>query len=500
MINIEKVKKILEILSLLSRNSNIEELLSGIINNASKVIDAEAASLLLFDKNKETLFFYIALGEKGDQIKKSFSLQKGQGIAGWVALYGEPLIVNDPQNDPRFFSKISEEVNYKTRNLLCTPMVVDNQIIGVIEVINKIDCIFTDEDKEILQAFSNQCAILINNAKLLNDLLKTNIILKDELDKVKDSRKIIGESPLIKEKIKLAEMVALTESNVLLQGESGTGKELFAELIHYISPRKNAPFVKVNCAAIPENLLESELFGYKKGAFTGANKDTMGKIELANNGTLFLDEIGEIPLSIQAKLLRFIENKEIQKLGDSNPISVNVRIISATNKDLPKVIAEKKFREDLYYRINVFPIYLPSLRERKDDIELLANHFLKKYSYETKKKIVGFSQEAIEIMKAYSWPGNVRELENVVERACVLTNSQIIEPDVLLINPGDPKNSFSEIFKEMPLKDALNIFKKEYIYYLLNKNGWKQTKVAQILDIQRTYLSRLIKELGINKY
>ncbi|MCX8058042.1 MAG: sigma 54-interacting transcriptional regulator [Spirochaetes bacterium] len=500
MISIDKVKKILEIISLLSRNNGIEDLLSGIINNASKVIDAEAASLLLFDKNKENLFFYIALGEKGEQVKESFSLKKGQGIAGWVALYGEPLIVNDPQNDPRFFSKISEEINYKTRNLLCTPMKIDDNIIGVIEVINKIDGPFTEEDKEILQAFSNQCAILVFNAKIFNDLIKTNIALKDELDKVKDSRKIIGESPIIKDKIKLAEMVAHTESNVLLQGESGTGKELFAELIHYLSPRKNAPFVKVNCAAIPENLLESELFGYKKGAFTGAVKDTMGKIELANNGTLFLDEIGELPLSIQAKLLRFIENKEIQKLGDSNPIPVNVRIISATNKDLPKVIAEKKFREDLYYRINVFPIYLPPLRERKEDIEILANYFLKKYSIETKKKIRGFSEEAIEIIKNYTWPGNVRELENVIERACVLTNSDIINSDVLLLTSIDPKNSFSDIFKEMPLKEAINVFKKEYINYLLNKNNWKQTKVAKILDIQRTYLSRLIKELNINKY
>lgn len=270
--------------------------------------------------------------------------------------------------------------------------------------------------------------------------------MKDELEKVKDSRKIIGVSPLIKDKIKLAEMVASTESNVLLQGESGTGKELFAELIHYLSPRKNAPFVKLIVLQFQKICLNLNFFGYKKGAFTGAIKDTMGKIELANNGTLFLDEIGEIPLSIQAKLLRFIENKEIQKLGDSNPIPVNVRIISATNKDLPKEISEKRFREDLYYRINVFPIYLPPLRERKEDIEVLANYFLQKYSYETNKKIKGFSQDAMEIMKNYSWPGNIRELENVVERACVLTNSDIIKPEVLLLTNSDPKNSFSDIF------------------------------------------------------
>ena len=319
MIVLKKVKKLLEIINKLTKTTETEELLKYIIENATGVIEAEASSLLLFDDSRENLYFYIALGEKGEEVKKRFELKKGQGIAGWVALYGKPLIVNNPESDQRFYPKISKEVKYKTRNILCTPMIINNEVIGVIELLNKIDGDFTEEDKELLQAFSNQCAILIQNTKLFSKLRLRNQILKSELDKLKVEKKIIGKSALIRDKIRLAEMVAASESTVLLQGESGTGKELFAELIHKKSIRRNNPFIKVNCAAIPENLLESELFGYKKGAFTGAIKDTPGKIELADEGTIFLDEIGELPLTIQAKLLRFLESKEIQKLGDTVP-------------------------------------------------------------------------------------------------------------------------------------------------------------------------------------
>lgn len=500
MVNLEKIKKILDIINLLASASEIDQLLQYIIENATSVIEAEASSLLLFDDSKKNLYFYIATGEKGEEIKKKFELKKGQGIAGWVALYGKPLIVNSPKEDQRFYSKISEEVGYETRNILCTPMIIKNDIIGVIELINKINGNFSIEDQQILQAFSNQCAILIEKTKNVSKLRNTNRFLKSELEKLKQERKIIGKSVLIKDKLKLAEMVAVSDSTVLLQGESGTGKELFAELIHSLSKRKNNPFVKVNCAAIPENLLESELFGYKKGAFTGAIKDTPGKIELADGGTIFLDEIGEMPLSIQAKLLRFLESKEIQPLGDSTPKIVNVRIIAATNKDLPKEVKEGRFREDLYYRINVFPIYLPPLRERREDIEVLANYFLKKYKKETNKKINGFNPKAMEILKNYHWSGNVRELENIIERACVLCDSDIIEPEHLILNNNMSMDLLNKKFEFLPLKDALNKFKKEYITFILNSTDWKQINAAKILKIQRTYLSRLIKELDINKY
>ncbi len=500
MIQINKVKKILEITNLLTQKHNTQELLQFIINNATQVIEAEAASLLLLDETKENLNFYIALGEKGEEVKKQFALKTGQGIAGWVALYGKGLIVNEPEKDQRFFSNISKKVDFKNRNLLCAPMISNGETIGVIELINKIDGDFLEEDLAILEAFSNQCASLLVNTQKISELENKNFVLSNQLEKFKSKRKIIGVSQLIKEKVRLTNMVSTSDSTVLLHGESGTGKELFAELIHNNSTRSNKTFIKVNCAAIPETLIESEFFGYKKGAFTGATKDTPGKIELANKGTIFLDEIGELPLQLQAKLLRFLESKEIQKIGDELPKKVDVRIIAATNRDLPKEISNGNFREDLYYRLNVFPIYLPPLRERKDDIEVLAKHFMKKYTIEMNKRIEGISHSAMNLLREYSWPGNVRELENVIERACVLAQEKIIKKENLYLKSSPQETSGGDLFSEKPLKEAINSFKKEYIVSVLNKHSWKQINAAKVLEIQRTYLSRLIKELDINKY
>jgi Nif-specific regulatory protein len=499
MIEIEKIAKILEIFSLLTSSIQIEDLLKLIIDNATNVIAAEASSLLLFDDNKENLYFYIVTGEKRDEIHRyQYELKPGQGIAGWVAKYGSPLIVNNVDEDPRFYPDISKEIHFKTTNILCTPLLIDNEVIGVIELLNKIDGLFNEEDLLLLTAFSKQCSILIQQKKMFHQLKNKTEYLESELNTYKSHRKIIGESAILKEKIKMAEIVAGSDSTVLLQGDSGTGKELFAELIHNLSKRSSKPFVKVNCAAIPETLLESELFGYTKGAFTGAFKDTPGKFELANGGTIFLDEIGEIPITTQAKLLRFLESREIQKLGATTPVEVNVRIIAATNKDLPVEVAKKKFREDLYYRLTVFPIYIPPLKERAEDIPILANHFLEKYNKELNKRITSISDDAMNILKDYHWPGNIRELENIIERACVICDTDTIEPQHIILNAK--ADSFSvPLDNVVPLKDAINIFKKKYITNILSKNGWKQNEAARQLDIQRTYLSRLIKELDINK-
>lgn len=499
MLDIEKITKILEVFSTLTKSVQIEELLKLIIENATNVIAAEASSLLLYDEERENLYFYIVTGEKRDEIKKQeYELKPGQGIAGWVAKYGTPLIVNNVDEDPRFYPDISKEIQFKTKNILCTPLIIDDTVIGVIELINKIGGDFTQEDQILLTAFSKQCSILIHQKKIYHQLKNKTELLESQLNTYKISRKIIGESQILKEKLKMAEIVANSDSTVLLQGESGTGKELFAELIHNLSKRKNKPFIKVNCAAIPETLLESELFGYQKGAFTGAVKDTTGKIELADGGTIFLDEIGEIPLSTQAKLLRFLESKEIQKLGSSLPLNVNVRIIAATNKDLPLEVANKRFREDLYYRLNVFPIYLPPLRDRVEDIPILVNHFIEKYNKELNKHINLISEEALKKLCEYHWPGNIRELENIIERSCVLCEGNVIGIEQILLNIKEPSYNLN-LEKIMPLKDAINQFKKEYITFILNKNGWKQNETARQLEIQRTYLSRLIKELNINK-
>ncbi|MDR0706684.1 MAG: sigma 54-interacting transcriptional regulator, partial [Treponema sp.] len=268
---------------------------------------------------------------------------------------------------------------------------------------------------------------------------------------------------------------------------------LFAEQIHLRSPRRNAPFIRVNCAALPENLLESELFGHMKGAFTGAVSNRKGRFELADGGTIFLDEIGELPLSLQAKLLRVLQQKTFERVGDASPVTVNLRILAATNRDIEAMVEKGEFRNDLYYRLNVLPLYVPPLRQRTEDIPELAHFFLKKHSLEMKKQFDGFSEDALQAMLTYSWPGNIRELQNCVERACVLGRHKRIGADDLFLK----KVNLVEKEESRDLKTAIDSFKAQFIKKALEENKWNQTATAKILDIQRTYLSKLIKDLEI---
>ena len=308
---------------------------------------------------------------------------------------------------------------------------------------------------------------------------------------------IIGKSLLFLEILNICDKVAKTDVPVLILGESGVGKELIAEYIKEKSLRKDKPFVSINCASLPETLLENELFGHKKGAFTDAKEDYTGKLGFANGGTIFFDEIGELSLSIQAKLLRVLQFKTYEQLGSSTPIYCDIRIIAATNRDLISMILEKKFREDLYYRLNVVPIKIPPLRERREDIEELVKFFIKKYSLKNRKEIKGITESAMIKLKSYDWPGNVRELENVIERVIVLSNNSILDDKDFDFDKD--KNIFKDSFQLKTLKDAMNDFKREYIIRALEINNYNQTKTAKALDIERTYLVRLIKELNINK-
>jgi len=369
---------------------------------------------------------------------------------------------------------------------------------GVLEIINKKNNKnFSTEDLRWLEIFANQAALAIQNARSYQKVANELSVLQDKVTKDTGYHTFIGTSELIREKLKIAKKVALTDSSVLLLGESGVGKELFAEQIHKGSERRDKPFIRVNCAALPDHLLESELFGHVKGAFTDAVQDRMGRFELADQGTIFLDEIGEIPVNLQTKLLRVIENKVFEKVGSSESMSVDVRIIAATNKDLEKAIEEGSFRKDLYYRLNVLPLEIPPLRNRTDDIPELADFFLHRCNREIKKQIEGFSEDAMEVLLSYDWPGNVRELENVVERSVVLCNDKYISSKDLFI----ASSGAGEIdkYSGKSLKDAVNLFKKHFIRSTLDRCGWRQKEAAEALGIQRTYLSRLVKELNIQK-
>lgn len=349
----------------------------------------------------------------------------------------------------------------------------------------------------------DELRLIISRALSTQALKEENQRLWMEIDRSFGFDNIIGKSKVMREIFKIVRQVANTRSTVLIMGESGTGKELIARAIHYHSPRKNHPFVTINCAAIPDTLIESELFGHEKGAFTNAIERKLGRFEIAHQGTLFLDEIGELSLMTQAKILRFLEEKEFNRVGGSKTIKVDVRLIAATNKDLPQQVKKGEFREDLFYRINVVPILLPPLRERKEDIPLLIEHFIKKFNSENQKKVKGVTPEALEALINYDWPGNVRELENLIERVVALTQNEYIHPEELPI----PFTSISRTngLKESVLSGKLSFtkaeeeFEREIILDALRRTKFVQSHAAELLGISRRILKYKMDKLGITQ-
>jgi DNA-binding NtrC family response regulator len=319
----------------------------------------------------------------------------------------------------------------------------------------------------------------------LRRMLKENVVLKD----------IVGTSPKIQAVFDVIKKVVDYDVTILICGESGTGKELVAQAIHGNSPRRNNPFIKLNCAALPETLLESELFGYEKGAFTGATNSKPGRFEMARGGTMFLDEIGDTSLSMQSKLLRVLQEKEFERVGGKETLKVDVRIVAATNKDLKKEVEEKRFREDLYYRLNVVPIYVPPLRERIEDIPLLTNYFLKELNLLFQKDFNSVSPEALACFMSYGWPGNVRELRNVLEKAVLLGDGKVITLNHL---PEEIRKNNSEILPAaMPRNSSLDEIEKYHIYRTLQEVGWNQTKAAERLNIHRNTLREKIRKFNL---
>jgi Nif-specific regulatory protein len=497
-IDVNKFNTLIEINTLINSDyKDSRALLTQILESATRLCRGEASSLLLLNKEKQELHFEIALGIKGHAVKE-FTVKMGEGIAGWVAQHDKSVIINDVANDKRHLRSISQQIDYQSNTMVAVPMRVKNECIGVIEVINKADAKgFTQEDMDWLDIFANQAALAIIKIKNIERAHSEIQLLQDQINIDQGYHTLIVKSPVILEKIEIIDRVAKTDSSVLILGESGVGKEIFAEQIHLRSARSRKPFVRVNCAALPEGLLESELFGHVKGAFTSAVSNRQGRFELADGGTIFLDEIGDLPLALQAKLLRVIQEKTFEKVGSDASQTVNVRILTATNKDIEALVEKGLFRSDLYYRLNVLPIYIPPLRQRPEDIPHLAGFFLSKFMKETKKQFEGFSEEALEAMLTYSWPGNIRELENSVERACVIGKDKWIQQADLFLKPGPGDMAAESETGERNLKKAVNVFKSNFIRKVLEENNWNQTEASKVLDIQRTYLSKLIKELEI---
>src|SRR5215471_11550082 len=401
-------QQLLKICQRMSSERNLVALLDLIANEATKLMRADRASLFLLDRERGKLWSKVVLGS--DEIHFDACL----GIAGAVALTGETINVEDAYQDPRFYKEIDSLSGYHTQSLLAVPLRTNNgEIIGTFEVLNKETGTFSKADEEILKALAAQAAISLENAwlydkmqqeigqrkdaeqalkrtadelqaalaeveQLKNRLQIENVYLQEEIKTEHNFEEIIGRSAALKKVLRGVEQVASSDATVLIRGETGTGKELVARAIHNLSPRRERPLVKVNCGAIPANLVESELFGHEKGAFTGALQRRVGRFEMADGGTLFLDEIGELPLELQPKLLRVLQEGEFEPLGSSRTMKVDVRVVAATNRNLKQMVADGKFREDLYFRLNVFPLDMPPLRERKTDIPLLANFFINK--------------------------------------------------------------------------------------------------------------------------
>lgn len=426
----------------------------------------------------------------------------GEGVTGRVIESGRPMAIPQLNDEPHFLDRTGsrKKVDKSKIAFFCVPIKDGTRVIGALSV----DRLFEEdkspkEDVRLLSIISSLIAQKVAMLEQINkerELLNSeNIRLKKELGKKYSFSNIIGSSHKMQEVFHLISQVAKSNANVLLLGESGTGKELVANAIHYNSLRSSNPFIKVNCAALPGNLVEAELFGYMKGAFTGANQQKAGRFELANNGTIFLDEIGSLLLESQGKLLRVIQEKELERLGGTKVIKVNVRIIAATNIDLAEAVEKGSFREDLFYRLNVYPIYLPSLKEREADILLLADYFLEKYSEEYGKDIKRISTPAIDAITRYHWPGNVRELENCIERAVLLCESQVIHSYHLPLTLQTAEDTGTQ--QSMSLDESVSMFEKDMIIDSLKSSRGNMRKASQSLKTTERIFGYKVKKYGI---
>ncbi len=468
---------------------DLEAVLATIGRLACSVARAEAGSVLLI-KGRGTLVAVAATGHRRDALMGS-EFATDAGIPGEVIRTGEPTIVPDAAASSRYDPTIDDLASLKTRSIMAAPMVHRGEVIGVIEVVNRLDGReFTDPDLKILQIFATLAAGATLNARAHADLKRRFEGLRDT---VLGRQEMIGDSPPMREALELCERVARSNATVLLLGETGTGKEVFARHLHLSSRRRDEAFAAVNCAALSETLLESELFGHEKGAFTDAQVQHRGWFENANRGTLFLDEIGDISRSTQAKLLRVLQEREFVRVGGTKTIPCDVRIIAATNRNLKNMMADGLFREDLYYRLSVFPIRIPALRDRREDIPLLVDHFAARSVRDLGLRRLSVGAETMEALTSYDWPGNIRELQNVIERSVLMADGDKLLPCHL---PGDLLASYEE-----PGEDPSTLHGQERLLILntLNRNDWNQSQTARDLGISRDYLRHRLKKYKLSR-
>ncbi len=474
----ETLYKISQILnSAIYENELVNETLDLVI----KVINAERGLVVKYDAVNDKFEIVAARNIKQETINNLSEFSSG--VLQKVLEKKEPFLYHDVQNDPDV-SQFQSIQLHQIKSIIGVPIKRNDEIWGIIladSIKNRKD--FTDGNLLFLDFFSNLVSLALDKIIQLTELQNENLILKNQIESIKTIPELVGVSPAMKNLKSLIYKVAKTDTTVLLLGESGTGKELVARAIHNLSARSNKPYLAQFCGSIPDTLLESELFGYKKGAFTGANQDKKGLFEVANNSTFFLDEIADISIALQAKLLRVLQNKEIIKLGDTQVTKVDVRIIAATNKDLKELSKEGKFREDLFYRLNVFPIKLPPLRERHGDIPLLIKYIINKFS----EKEIQITSDALKLLEEYHWPGNVRQLENVIHRALILCETNKLLPEHIFLEESKDDLNFNGTLKE---------FEKLLIIKRLQEFDGNRTLTAKSLGVSVRWVQLKLKEIG----
>jgi Nif-specific regulatory protein len=497
---VRKLGTLLEIARILADTSSLKTAFAATLETLGRHHGMVRSFVMLTDSESEKIRLEASYGIDQDSAHR-VTYRVGEGIIGRVVQSGKPVVVPQTSREPLLLNRLREE--HKTRkemSFICVPIVIGNKAAGVIGA----DLIYKDErDYDRTTKFLSVVAAMMAQALKVKQgieadkkrLLDENTHLKQELRERYDFSHIVGNSNPMRLVYEQVTQVARTNTTVLLRGESGTGKEMIAHAIHYNSLRAAKPFIKISCAAIPNTLIESELFGYEKGAFTGAQSRKKGRFELADGGTLFLDEIGDLDLTTQVKLLRVLQEREFERLGGVESIKVNVRLIVATNKDLEEAIKRSEFREDLYYRLNVFTIFMPPLRERKPDVLLLAEHFVEKFEREHGKRIKRISTPAIDMLTSYHWPGNVRELENVIERAVLVCDSNVIHGHHL--PPSLQTAEGSDTLTRLSLASALEAYERDLIQDALKTARGNRAKAAKLLDSTERIVGYKVKKHGI---